>query len=197
MLRPVAFDPTMVPGGDVAKWGSDCRDRALEVLSEGDWRGVHDWTKSWVGWGGGAWLPDAWLLYATSALLKREPRNAVHALDRGLKTWIRGPIDRALLTWCRGILVWTALSDPKNALADLSDSSLQLPAWLELDVAALLERCLEDASASRKRVPSVRPRPELPHPASVPDFVAPAVGSRGDGARPEVWLAVAPYFSTD
>jgi len=93
-------------------------------------------TKSWVGWGGGAWLTDSWLLYATSALLKNEPKNAIHSLDLGLRTCIEGPIDRAVLTWCRGILVWRLLMDPKTALVDLEAAADQVPDWLEDDVAS-------------------------------------------------------------
>src|SRR5665647_355131 len=156
--QAVAFDPTKVPGGDVAKWGNECRDRALGALHEDDWRGVYDWTKSWVGWGGGAWLPDSWLLYATSAVLKGEPKTAVHSLDVGLRTWIEGPVDRAVLTWCRGVLVWKRLKDPKTASTELEGAAPQLPAWLVSDVATALECCRQDAAASRKRVPSVTPR---------------------------------------
>ena len=195
MLAPMVFDPTKVPGGDVARWGEDCKARAVAALGEGDWRGVYDWTKSWIGWGGGAWLPDTWLLYATSALLKREPKNAVHSLDLGLGIWIEGPADRALMTWCRGVLVWKVLNDPKTAVIDLSAAALQLPAWLEPGRAALLKRCRDDAAASRKRVPSVTPRPELARPAWAQVSVSPAVGGHPDGVSPQVWAAVAPHFS--
>ena len=191
------FDAARVPGGDVAGWGNQCRDHALTALDNGDWRGVYEWTKSWVGWGGGAWLPDTWLLYAASAMLKRQPKNAVHSLDLGLKTWIEGPADRAVLVWCRGALVWKVLADPKTAVTDLDLAEPHLPAWLEADVATQVARCQQDARVSRKRVPSVKPHPELSVPPFGRGFAAPPVVTRADGARPQVWDNVARYFSTE
>ena len=76
----MTFDPAKVPGGDVAHWGAQCRVKALAGLDAGNWRPVYDWTKSWIGWGGGAWLPDTWLLCAASALLKGQPRTAIHSI---------------------------------------------------------------------------------------------------------------------
>ena len=190
----MAFDASKVPGGDVAVWGRDCREHAEIALLADDWRGVYDWTKSWVGWGGGAWLPDSWLLYAASALLKGEPRNAVHSLDLGLGMWIEGPADRALLTWCRGVLVWAVLRDPKTALSDLEAAAGSLPAWLGMDVGSQLQACRASAESSRKRVASVKPRPSLAIPASGRDFVAPQVDVHADGDEPTVWRWVARFF---
>ncbi|HSE46690.1 MAG TPA: hypothetical protein VLA89_15310 [Gemmatimonadales bacterium] len=191
----MTFDASKVPGGDVAQWGDECRERALAALAQADWRGVYEWTKSWVGWGGGAWLPDSWLLYATSALLKNEPKNAIHSLDLGLRTWIEGPIDRAVLTWCRGILVWRLLKDPKTALVDLEAAADQVPDWLEDDVASGIQTCQQNAAASRKRVPSAKPRPDFSVPSTGRGFAAPPVGSHVDGTRPAVWDQVAANFA--
>lgn len=179
----------------MASFGRECRQLAVDAVLENDWRRGHDWTKSWVAWGGGAWLPDAWLLYATSALLKGEPKNAIHSLDVRLRTWIEGPVDRAVLTWCRGVLVWRLLKDPKTALLDLEAASGQVPSWLATDVSLRLKACHQDAAASRKRVPSVKPRPDFAAPAGGRDFVAPAVDGHVDGARPPFWDNIASNFA--
>lgn len=191
----MAFDPAKVPGGDVGEWGRKCQASALDALAEGDWRGVYEWTKSWVGWGGGARRVDVWLLYASSGLLKGEPRSAIHTLDLGLRNWIESPIDRAVLTWSRGALVWKRLNDPKTALADLATGAAQVPTWLEPDPSSRLQVCDEAASSSRKRVPSVKPCADY-SPLPSRDFVAPPVGVVVDGARPEFWNDLASYYST-
>ena len=190
----MTFDPAKVPGGDVAGWGERCRIDALAGVQTRDWRRTHDATKSWVGWGGGAWIPDTWLLYAVSALLKGEPRNAVHALDLGIKTWLEGPTDQALLTWCRGMVVWRVLKDPKTALIDLEHAARFLPAWLGAPIDEVLQRCHNDGSRSRKRRPSVEPRPAHAGSDSLRHVVAPATLERRDGDRPAVWDHVAPHL---
>lgn len=63
----MALDPAKVPGGDVGEWGRKCQASALDALAEGDWRGVYEWTKSWVGWAAAAGRVDVWLLYASSS----------------------------------------------------------------------------------------------------------------------------------
>jgi len=191
----MSFDPAKVPGGDVGCWGDECQGKALAALADADWRGVYEWTKSWVGWGGGAWLPGVWLLYATSGLLHRQPKTAVHTLDMGLQTWIEGPSDRAALTWGRGVLVWRYLNDPKTALIDMEAAAGHVPGWFEKDVLTQVEACRDAARASRKRVPTVKARPDLAPPSTGRDFVAPPVGDHVDGARPTMWDAVAGYFA--
>jgi hypothetical protein len=190
----VAFDQSRVPGGDVGVFGERCRRDALGALAKQEWAGVYECTKSWVGWGGGAWLPDAWILYAASALLKGEPRGAVNSLDLGLRVWIVGPQDRRALVWLRGMVIWRRLNDPKTALLDLD---VQAPAWLAPDPADLVARCAEAAARSRKRVPSVKPRPALSTPDWAYASVAPAVGRRQDGDIPSVWEQVEPLFNQD
>ena len=49
----MTYDPAKVPGGDGARWGADCRTKALAGVADGDWRSTHDWTKSWIGWEAG------------------------------------------------------------------------------------------------------------------------------------------------
>ena len=191
----MTFDPAKVPGSNVARWGEECRAKALAGVDAEDWRPVYDWTKSWIGWGGGAWIPDTWLLYAVSALLQGKPRIAVHSLDLGLGTWLAGQADRAALTWCRGAIVMDRLADPKTALLDLEDCHDLLPPWLSPRAAQRLEECRAEAPKSRKRVPSVRPRPSSTGFDSTVDAVAPAVVERRDGEQPEVWTSVRKYFS--
>ena len=53
----MTFDLAKVPGGDVAAWGAERRDKALSGVRDGDWRSIYDWTKSWTEWGDDAWLP--------------------------------------------------------------------------------------------------------------------------------------------
>jgi len=190
----MTFDPAKVPGGDVSLWGADCRAKALEGVAAADWRDVYDWTKSWIGWGGGAWIPDTWLLYAVSALLDGKPRNAVHSLDLGLRVWLAGEKDRAALTWLRGQIVMDRLADPKSALLDLEDSVDMLPTWLQSGAADRLKRCRDEAAKSRKRVPSVNPRPAFVGSEDSQDVVAPAVTDRADGSEPETWTQIEAYF---
>jgi hypothetical protein len=191
----MTFDPVKVPGGDVARWGEECRAKALAALDAEDWRPVYDWTKSWIGWGGGAWIPDTWLLYAVSALLQGKPRIAVHSLDLGLGFWLAGEADRAALTWCRGAIVMDRLADPKTALLDLEGCHDLLPQWLSPRATERLEMCRDEATKSRKRVPSVKPRPLFTGFDHMLDAVAPAVVQRRDGEQPEIWKRVAPYFA--
>lgn len=187
----MTFDMEKVPGGDVARWGAECRMKALEGLESQDWRAVYDWTKSWIGWGGGAWSTDVWLLYSVSALLQNQPKSAVHSLDLGLRVWLEGPRDRAALTWCRGLIVWNEMKDPKTALLDLEASATTVPLWAAPAPQRTIEQCREAASVSRKRVPSVRPRPKFE--GSPPD-VAPAAEDREDGYEPTVWTEVRAFF---
>lgn len=190
----MTFDLAKVPGGDVAAWGAHCREKALVGVRDRDWRAIYDWTKSWIGWGGGAWLPDTWLLYAVSALIEGKPRGAVHSLDLGLKTWLAGDADRAVLTWCRGVIVMDRLADPKTALLDLNDAVADVPAWAESDAGDRLDHCRHAASMSRKRVASAQPRPAYEGAENALRVVAPPVGTRADGEEPIVWPAIEPFF---
>lgn len=173
----------------------ECRQRALAGVADGDWRAVHDWTKSWVGWGGGAWVTDTWLLYAVSALLEGKPKNAVHSLDLGLRTWIEGDADRAVLLWCRGLVIWSALNDPKTAMADLTTAGAAVPSWLTDDPDGSIGACRQAADRSRKRVASVKPAPRLHVPRDGRGFVAPPIGHRVDGSAPLVWEDVKTFFT--
>lgn len=190
----VTFDLAEVPGGNIAAWGRECCAQALAGIELGDWRPVHDWTKSWVGWGGGAWLPDTWILHAVSGLLQRTPRLAVHGLDLGLRVWLTGAADRAALTWLRGVVVMDRLHDPKSALLDLRAGRELLPAWVSGSPDVRLAECGAAAEVSRKRVSSVKPRPGYVGPESMAHGVAPPIDSRSDGDEPFIWKAVARYL---
>ena len=65
----MAFDASKVPGGDVAVGGRDCREHAEEALSADDWRGVYDWTKSWIGWG--SWRLGGTVVGSQSPVMER------------------------------------------------------------------------------------------------------------------------------
>lgn len=190
----MTFDAAKVPGGDVRRWGEECRAKALRGVGNQDWREIYDWTRSWVGWGGGAWLPDTWLLYAASAILHKQPKSAVHSLDLGLRIWLAGPEDRAALTWCRGLLVWSELKDPKTALLDLESWLQDAPSWAAPSPRETLEMCRQAASISRKRVPSVGPRPAFEGPKPAQSTIAPEVGRREDGSEPAVWGEISSFF---
>lgn len=190
----MSFDPTKVPGGDVATFGAACRQKALDGVHAGDWRPVYDWTKSWIGWGGGAWIPDTWLLYAVSALLQGKPRIGVHGLDLGISTWLDGERDRAVLTFCRGAIVLNVLGDPKCAETDLEAASSNAPEWLRAHATAAHRECQDKAPQSRKRVPSVKPRPDHAPPDWRTETVAPSVVHRADGTQPEIWADVRRFF---
>jgi hypothetical protein len=193
----MTFDAAKVPGGDVSRWGAECRSKALAGVTAGEWRDVYDWTKSWIGWGGGAWVPESWLLYAVSALLQGQPKTAIHSLDLGTRVWLDGPVDRASLTWLRGVIVMDRLNDPKTALLDLEDSIDLLPSWLSIGATQRVERCRVAATKSRKRVPSVEPRPNCVGSAESAHVVAPPVRDRTDGAEPEGWAEIRPYFEVE
>jgi hypothetical protein len=87
---------------DPRRSDDDYRRLALEALAVGDGRAAHAWAKGWIGSGGGAWILDPWLVYVASALLVRQPRNAVHSTDIALRHWISDPPDRSILPWVRG-----------------------------------------------------------------------------------------------
>ncbi len=192
----MTFDPSSVPGGDVRAWGARCVEEALVGVAAQDWQAVHNWTKSWIGWGGGAWEPGPWLLYGVSGLLRSQPRIAVRGLDLGLKNWIDGPKDRAVLEFARGQIVRLVLKDPKTARADFEKSSHACPGWLRVELAEAMTACEGEALASRKRVASVEPRPDFERPAHLAEStVAPSVTRRGDGDQPSIWEQVTMYFS--
>ncbi len=75
------MDPSDLLSLSTADFGAETRRLALEACERNDWRGVYDWTKSWIFRGGGAWVVDAWLLYVVSGLLHGQPRISVRSVD--------------------------------------------------------------------------------------------------------------------
>lgn len=190
----MTFDPAKVPGGNVGKWGRECARKALSGVEEQDWRTVHDWAKSWIVWGGGAWRPDPWLLYGVSGLLHRQPRISVGGIDLGLKNWVDRREDRAILTFGRGQVIRTALGDPRTALSDLEFAAANSPRWLARSAERAASECAAEAGTSRKRRASVDPRPEHGRPEYLNNTVAPPARRLSDGKKPEVWRTIAGYF---
>jgi len=135
------------------------RELIVACLESGDPLGAHRWAKGWIGSGGGALLLDPWLTYIAAYLARRQPRNAVHAADLALGSWVDRDGDRAILCWIRAEIVRHWLKDPKTALADYVSAGESAPSWLrprvEMDHAA----CEAEASASRKRKASVGAAP--------------------------------------
>jgi len=101
----------------------------------------------------------------------------------------------AVLSWCRGCVGWAQLNDPKTALLDLELAVAVSPPWLAGGIDGQIQRCSEAALASRKRVASVKPSPDIT------DSSTSAIPSRrlrlsvSDGDEPVVWTAVSGYFT--
>lgn len=171
------------------------RAEAVAALKARDWYAAYQWAKGWIGGGGGAWILDPWLVYAASALLHRQPRNAVHSLDLALEHWIPDRVDRAVLLWARGTVVMRHLSDPKTATPDLVEAAEHAPDWLRAEAAESLDVSRIDAEKSRKRTSSVKPAPSFGGFGSVAETVPQRQSSRQPGIRPPVWDAVEPILS--
>ena len=164
--------------------------RATTALASGDWHGAYLWAKGWIGRGGGAWIVDPWLVYAASALLHRQPRGAIRALDLALGHWIAEASDRAILLWVRGEIVRRRLQDPESAMADLDPAATDAPTWLARDAAASREAGAIEARARRKRKPTIEPAPSYQGPGTAADTVARRESPRPGGTRPSVWDSV-------
>jgi hypothetical protein len=162
----------------------------IAALEAGDWYDGYSTAKWWIAAGGGAWIVDPWLVYAASALLQGQPRQATHSLDLALRVWIPQPANRAILHWVRGDVIRRRLSDPKTALADLAAAAEGAPEWLLERGVADRNACAIEASGSRKRKPSVGPAPDYRGPGTTGDTVARQVSFRPDGSEPLVWHAV-------
>ena len=175
------------------QWAADCRLRAGQALAAGDGHAAHGAAKAWVTHGGGSRLPAPWLVHAAGALLQRQPRGAVHALDLGLEHWVEAPPDRSVLLWARGSVVLRHLRDPKTALADFRAAAVDAPEWLRERLGADLAESGTAASVSRKRKPAVELAPVyLGSTAVVADSPGP---SHRAGVEPELWAAVEPLLA--
>jgi hypothetical protein len=176
--------------------GREARRRALAACDERDWYGVYTWTKTWVADGGGAWTVDAWLLYAISAVLHRQPRVAVRSLDLALGNWIEGREDRAVLRWTRATVVHHLLRDPKTARVDYDAALATAADWLRPQVEADITACVRDAAISRKRVASAQPAPEF-EPPDARTFVARTPLREVPGAAPTVWRTLCEVLNVE
>ena len=107
-----------------------CREQAVAAMESGDWYAAYQAAKWWVAQGGGAWAPEAWLLYAVSAVLHGQARTGVHSMDVALRNWVGDDVDREVLLWTRGSLVMRRLQDPKTALPDFEAALPTAPPWL-------------------------------------------------------------------
>jgi hypothetical protein len=174
---------------------SECRAQALSALAQKDWYGAYQAAKTWISAGGGAFQLDPWLVYAASALIHRQPKNAVHSIDLALRHWIGDAAEQAVLRWVRGIIIWQPMNDPKSALADLEVAASGVPDWLADTAKADLARCAAAAVESRKRTPSVKPAPDYVGPGTAADTVARPHVPRRHGVQPPVWNAVLTHLS--
>jgi hypothetical protein len=183
--------------GDPAKWGVQCRDKAITALQVDDWHAAYEWAKSWIMGGGGNWIVEPWLVYAASGVLHGQPRIATHSVDLALGHWISEPADRAILFWVRGCVIRSHLHDPKTALSDLEAAQPSAAAWLGPRVAIALDQCRHEASLSRERKPSVGHAAqdfkalEFNYPMQEP----PRVPWLPAGSLPTVWKAVVLHIS--
>ena len=157
------------------------------AAEEGDWYSVYMWSKSWIH-DGGATAPDPWLGYAIGNLLRGQPRGAINAIDKALRSWTTDPIDRAILLWARAAVIDRWLNDPKTALPDYQLALGHAPGWLAADAHAAHRASTERAKSSRKRKPSVQPSPSSP--SHVPlDVVEPRDPTFQVGERSRLWDA--------
>ncbi|WP_143162551.1 hypothetical protein [Couchioplanes caeruleus] len=160
------------------------REHAMACLRTGDGVGAHRWAKGWIGAGGGPHL-DPWLVYVADALLRGQPRNAVHAVDLAIGGWLPGPQDRATMLYIRGVIVFRRLDDPRTALRDFQPARPALPDWLAPLAEPEIHACESAAPLSRKRKPSVstaRAYLPPPHPLSTHNN---AYEPRSDGEPPD------------
>ncbi len=75
----------------------DFREWAAEGLAGRDWRMTYDAAKGWVARAGGAWTPEAWLVYAASGVFHGQPRIGVRSIDLALGNWVNAAPDRSIL----------------------------------------------------------------------------------------------------
>ena len=176
-----------------AELDDDYRRLIVECVERGDSLGAYRWAKGWIGSGGGALLLDPWLIYAATSLMRRQPKNAVHSVDLALRSWIVRSKDRAILHWVRAEIVRQWMNDPKSALPDYRMAQEASPAWLAERVAGDVVACAVQASASRKRKPSVGSAPayELPNTAVAPPNSPPP----RDGQQPNLFWLLDPLLT--
>jgi hypothetical protein len=171
------------------------RDWAATGLSEGDWRTTYDAAKGWVSRAGGAWIPEAWLVYAASGLFHGQPRIGVRSVDLALSNWVNAAPDRSILLWARASITWRYLADPKTAEPDFASAAPNSPAWLRGQLEQDWEGCTAAAPLSRKRKPTVAPAPHYAEQSLAHDTVAPPEAEHGVGAEPTLWPLLFPILA--
>ncbi|WP_022930436.1 hypothetical protein [Patulibacter americanus] len=181
----------MLSETELRQWATECRGRALEALAAGRPMVVYDHTQAWISAGGARTLAP-WLVSAASALQLGQNKTAVHATDHALEHWIGDDGQRGVLCSVRGEVVRRHLKDPKTARVDLDVAARLVPQWLRADAERAASTCHREATASRKRKPSVGPAPghapipsELPWATTVIDLDRPV-----SEAPPSVWSDV-------
>lgn len=158
---------------------------AFDALEAGDHHAAYLWAKGWMG-AGGAGHPEPSLVYVAEALMAGQPKRATHAVDLVLRHWVAGRHDRAALTWLRGCIVRDRLRDPRTGLLDLRGAAAGLPCWITDDPLDTVAACEELAARSRKRVPSVMPRPEYDGAPAAHVDGTPIPWTRGGAYEPRV-----------
>jgi len=182
---------TRMSAESVVEYAARLRTMAVEALESGEWHPAYLAAKSWISAGGGALLLDPWLIYVASGILHGQPRIAVHSVDLALKAWVQDPPNRAILRWIRGRLIVDWLRDPKTAIDDFTYAEENSPEWLREEAVMTRSACIEAATKSRKRKPSVEPAPEFTGPSSDREFVERPVGLLPTpGAQPSLWELV-------
>jgi hypothetical protein len=175
----------------------DYREWAAEGLIERDWRTTYDAAKGWVARAGGAWIPEAWLVYAASGVFHGQPRIGVRSIDLALSNWVNAPTDRSILLWARASITWRYLADPKTAEPDFSSAAPHVPAWLSGQLEQDQEGCQEAAAVSRKRKPTVAEAPEYADQPLAHDTVAPPAAGHTPGSEPALWSLLLPVLAND
>jgi hypothetical protein len=189
-----AWGDTM-PSVTDATLACDYREWAANGLAERDWRTTYDAAKGWVSRAGGAWIPEAWLVYAASGLLHAQPRVGVRSVDLGLNNWVSAAPDRSILLWARALITWRYLKDPKTAASDLTSAAPDVPNWLRGRLERDQEACKEAAAISRKRKPSVADAPEYAEEPVAHDTVAARVAGHEIGSEPMLWSLLLPILT--
>lgn len=175
----------------------DYCDWAAAGLTERDWRTTYDAAKGWVSRAGGAWIPEAWLVYAATGLFQGQPRIGVRSVDLGLSNWVCAGPDRSILLWARASIIWRHLADPKTAEPDFSAAAPDAPAWLRGQLERDREGCREASAVSRKRKQTVAEAPGYADQTVAHDTVAPPVAGHEPGSEPMLWSLLMPVLTNE
>lgn len=132
---------------------------------------------------------DPWLIYVASALMRSQPRTAVHGANLALRLWIMPPPDRAILQWVRGAIAHRLLDDAHAAIADFGVAAESVPPWLRAQLLSDLEIARSDASRTKRKRSSLPPSPDFEGPGDVGEKVGRMERPRLVGQRPRSWDA--------